>query len=193
MRRPTSSPTTASERRMAGLCVVADCAKPGAVPLSWVGELCEPHADAAWYEVEKRDALRFEQDIVGAEGRDYMRDEFRKQRKAARAKPTALGEIYFVQIDDLIKVGWTSKLAERIRAYGPKAILLANYPGTRKDEAALHRQLVPARFRGREWYVDGPIIRAFIDEAVAKHGPPRFDAIPWTEPKGTPTKPRYWR
>ena len=41
----------------------------------------------------------------------------------------------------------------------------------------------PARFRGREWYHDGPIVRRFVEEAIEKHGPPRFAAIPWTEPK----------
>lgn len=160
-----------------------------------VGHLavCEGHADSIWYRIEQRDADTSDEMIVGREGRDYVRAEARAKRTIDRRKPTSVGEIYFVQVDDLIKVGWTSKLADRIRAYGPKAILLANYPGTRADEAALHRQLTPARFRGREWYSDCDIIRMFIAEAITKHGPPRFQTVGWTEPRDVVASKRATR
>lgn len=183
--------STAVERQTA--CVIRNCS---GTPDVWVGvtdgRVCERHANGIWETVEMRDATHRDQNIPGMESRDYIRSDARKIRAVERRKPTSVGEIYFVRIDDLIKVGWTSKLADRIRAYGPKAELLANYPGTRADEAALHRQLTPARFRGREWYSDTDIIRAFVAEAVAKHGRPRFARIDWTEPKTSNVKPKRW-
>lgn len=159
------------------------CSREGTVWIGWEGYLCEQHADAIWFRVEQRDTDNCDQPIVGAEGRESTRAESRKKRTVEKRKPSAMGQIYFVLVDGLIKVGWTASLADRVRAYGPKATLLVNYPATRADETALHKQLTPARAHGREWYSDCGITRMFIDEALAKHGPPRFTAIGWTEPK----------
>lgn len=168
-------------------CIVGTCGRDGSIYVSTSltagGKICEWHADSIWRLVESRDTAGCDQNVPGAEAREYDRADARNKRAVERRKPVATGQIYFVQVDGLIKVGWTSKLADRIRAYGPKATLLANYPGTRADEAALHRQLTPARYRGREWYSDCDITRMFIDEALAKYGPPRFNSIEWTEPK----------
>lgn len=159
------------------------CLRPGKVWIGFEGFICEHHAMRIWERVELRDANNCDRHIPGAESREYTRADTRKKRTEERRKPSAAGQIYFVSVDGLVKVGWTSKLADRIRAYGPKAIVLANYPATRKDEAALHKQLTPARAHGREWYHDGDIIRMFVNEALEKYGPPRFESIGWTEPK----------
>lgn len=174
-------------------CAIQKCPRP---PELWVGiiegGICERHAGSIWERVEWRDARKRDEAIPGMEGRDYIRADARKVKAIERRKPTSVGEIYFVRIDDLVKVGWTSKLADRIRSYGPKAELLVNYPGTRADEAALHRQLTPARFKGREWYRETDIIQAFIAEALEKHGRPRFASIEWTTPKTSNVKPKRW-
>lgn len=163
-------------------CSFENCKR---VPTIWFlkGQVCEQHADDIWERVEMRDAKERHLNHPGMEGREYIRADARKIKAVERRKPTSFGEIYYVQADGLIKVGWTTKLADRVRAYGPKAVLLANYPGTRADEAALHRQLKPCLYRGREWYTDGPIIRDFIAKAIEQHGPPRFKDTGWTEPK----------
>lgn len=165
------------------ICVLANCKRPVDYRVDSATGICQLHAGLIWSRVEWRDANNSDVEIVGREWRDYERVEARAKRTAGRRKPTAAGEIYFVKVDELIKVGWTTKLHDRVRAYGPKAELLVNYPGTRADEAALHRQLTPARYRGREWYSDGQIIRAFVAEALEKYGRPRFERVDWTEPK----------
>lgn len=169
-------------------CLIArkggsQCTRKPTVYVGHEGYVCEQHAGWIWQIVEERDTANCHQQITGAEGREYIRAEARKKRATEKRKPTAAGQIYFVLVDGLVKVGWTSKLADRIRAYGPKAIVLANYPGTRSEEGTLHKQLTPARAHGREWYHDGDIVRMFVDEAIAKYGPPRFKSIEWTEPK----------
>lgn len=171
-------------------CILGKCRQSGTVWVGHEGYLCEDHAGLIWQIVERRDADHCDELVPGAEGRNYIRTEARAKRTTERRKPTAMGEVYFVQVDDLIKVGWTSKLADRVRSYGPKAVLLVNYPGTRADEAALHRQLTPARSHGREWYADCDITRAFIAEAREKHGRPRFSRIEWTEPKKSNIRPK---
>lgn len=92
------------------------------------------------------------------------------------------GHLYILRLNGLIKVGWSRDLEERLRAYGPDVELLARWEGSRSDETNLHRQLRPALARGREWYEDGPILAAFIAEAVEKYGPPHFYDT-WTRPK----------
>lgn len=118
-----------------------------------------------------------------------LREELEKRRKREEAEEQAAfmaredGDIYFVRIGDLIKVGWTRDLWSRLKSYGASAELLVSYPATRQDETNLHRQLTPARAKGREWYEDGQVVAMFIGEALAKYGPPEtFDDM-WTKPK----------
>lgn len=101
-------------------------------------------------------------------------------KKAWLAKTT--GHMYFVRLNDLIKVGWTRDLRDRLKAYGASAEVLVHYPATRDDETLLHRQLRPVLAKGREWYTDGPVVQRFITQALAEHGPPTITAT-WTEPR----------
>lgn len=175
------------------LCGLEGCMKTGTVSAGLNHRLCELHAGLVWETVENRDARQLDVLIPGSEWRDYVRAETRAKRSVERRKPASIGQIYFVRIGEPIKVGWTTKLADRVRAYGPTAELLVNYPGSRADEATLHRQLTPSRFRGREWYSETDIIQAFIAEALKKYGRPRFDRIDWTEPKTSNVKPKTRR
>lgn len=92
------------------------------------------------------------------------------------------GDIYFVRLNGLVKVGWTRNIWQRLKSYGASAELLVNYPATRDDETNLHRQLRPALAKGREWYEDGPIIAAYLSEALERYGTPLIEAD-WTTPK----------
>lgn len=162
-------------------CHIGNCRRPPGIKLNWEAALCHFHADLIWHTVEWRDTDRYDETVEGAEGRAYTRVEARAKRSEVQRKPAAMGEIYYVRVGGLIKVGWTTKLADRVRSYGPDAVLLANYPGTRADEGALHRQLKPARYKGREWYTDGGVTDLFIKRALKEHGPPRFTTVGWTE------------
>lgn len=102
------------------------------------------------------------------------------------------GEIYYVRLNGLIKVGWSRLLDQRLRAYGPDVEVLCHYEATRDDETYLHRQLKPALAKGREWYHDGPLIRDFIAKAIDQHGPPSAYAW-WSEPKQIVAGKRHGR
>ena len=75
----------------------------------------------------RREQIRLERERDDADVADSVR--------AAAKAGTLDGEIYFVRTGSgLVKVGWTSDLESRLRAYGPATELLALYPGTRNDE-----------------------------------------------------------
>ena len=115
------------------------------------------------------------------ERRDALEKSLREDEKKRHIQRTT-GEIYYVRLNGLIKVGWSRQLHDRLRAYGPDVEVLAHYPATRDDETNLHRQLTPFRAKGREWYRDCPALHDFVAEAVSKWGKPTASAW-WSEPK----------
>lgn len=75
------------------------------------------------------------------------------------------GWIYYIRLDDKIKIGWTACLEKRLRSYPPHAVVITHHPGTRADERDLHRSFAPSRAAGREWYHPTPEVMAHIAEA----------------------------
>jgi hypothetical protein len=92
------------------------------------------------------------------------------------------GQIYFVRINGMVKVGWSSRLRSRLKSYGASAEILCHYPATRQDETLLHRQLRPYRAKGREWYEDCKLIADVIADSIVRHGKPTIFPD-WTEPR----------
>lgn len=107
--------------------------------------------------------------------------------------PLKDGFVYFLKIDGHIKIGWASNLANRMRAYAPTSQLLAVEPGTRVDEAKLHKRFAVHRTHGREWYAPVPSITHHIADVVGRHGTPdpvAFAAKPVTIPTPRGYTPR---
>ena len=88
-----------------------------------------------------------------------------------RKRPTE-GSVYFLRVGGLIKIGWTSDLERRMREYQPDSRLLAVFPGTVKNEKALHRKFSHLMTHGREWFPIAPQIEEEIARVVAEFGPP---------------------
>lgn len=147
--------------------------------------VCYRHAGVLWRQLTRlhvRDD-RFIEAIADVNAKVAERESRIHADEQALHMQRQDGDIYFVRIGDLVKVGWTRDLEKRLKQYGASAQLLVCYDATRDDETNLHRQLTPARAKGREWYHDGDVIQRFIDEALARYGrPPTFDDM-WTKPK----------
>lgn len=156
--------------------------------------ICPNHAAAVWQAIEMDDE-RYRDDYItdSIEAMVARRDAIRAERDASLAAFEAEwkadlkadqveGDIYFIRLGDLVKVGWSSNLHKRLKQYGASAELLAHYPAYRSDETHLHRQLKPSRAKGREWYHDDSTIRLYVLQAVAKHGQPTVK-VNWTQPK----------
>lgn len=147
--------------------------------------LCLTHATVVWRQVQ---AVNGDPTVI--ETTHMLREKARARQseeheKAKVAKLADLnGDIYFVRVGDLIKVGWSREVWNRVKSYGASAEVLCCYPGTRNDETNLHRQLRPALAKGREWYHDGPVIQMFLEQAH-RHPDSYVFEVDWTEPKDT--------
>lgn len=178
------------------VCIVPGC---GESLVSWGGlihrnkgrrdstmelPICYTHSAVIWTELVHHHIRRdqFIDEIVEVNARLSERLAREKVQEKAEFLARQDGDIYFIRLNGLVKVGWSRDLRQRVRSYGASAELLVSYPATRDDETYLHRQLRPALAKGREWYEDGPVVQAFIDEALSKYGEPRL-VVEWTTPK----------
>jgi hypothetical protein len=108
----------------------------------------------------------------------YQAEEAEEQARRAELEARKAQErqkhevIYYAKIGGHIKIGWTSRLEQRMRSYPPNTELLAIHPGSRSDERQLHRRFAVHRSHGAEWYPLVPVILDHIKRVVAEHGEP---------------------
>lgn len=146
--------------------------------------LCKEHAILVWQEVQR---FRTLPDVMETAEQLATRHHAEAARfRSRRVDQPDDGELYFVRINDLVKVGWTATLERRLKEYGAGAELLCHRPGTREDETLLHRKLTAVRAKGREWYHDGPVIQRHVTEVLEEFGQPTAEAE-WTVPKNPVT------
>lgn len=168
------------------------CPLPGCIspkPEHWT--VCHQHSLQIWQQVQLS--------LQPTETAD-QRAERLALTEAHRAKTrTQPGWIYFLTLDDKIKIGWTANLEQRLRSYPPHAQVVVSYPGTRADERDLHRSLKPSLVAGREWYEPTPEVvaamrQAQLDESLRAAAEWAARPKPKPLPAGKPsTKPRQLR
>lgn len=88
------------------------------------------------------------------------------------------GWIYYVRSGGLIKIGHTTRLKQRIRAYPPDTVVLAVHRGSKADERDLHARFATYRHAGREWYDQGTALIRHINDVLEQWGPPPPEAHP---------------
>lgn len=82
------------------------------------------------------------------------------------------GWVYYLRVDERIKIGFSTDVRQRMRAYPPTAELLAVHPGTRDTERQMHERFAGHLAQGREWFrVDAPVMD-HITAVVSEFGPP---------------------
>lgn len=143
-------------------CVWPKC---GAVILDWPQlHLCNAHVRIV---VEQAGPRLRTQEVF------YFPHQGNDKPKATReSKPPQQGMVYFLRSGAYIKIGWTGNLKRRMRTHSPDSVLLATMPGTREDEAHLHRRFAVHRTHGREWYAMVPALTDHIAAVVREHGEP---------------------
>lgn len=176
------------------ICCIPGCERPSTLKSWWGREthpadtddklpVCFDHATVIWRMIQSANG---DPTVIETTHMLQAKATARAKAEHEQAKATRMasldGDIYFVRINDLIKVGWSRDVYDRVKSYGASAELLCCYPATRDDETHLHRQLRPALAKGREWYHDGQVIQMFLTEARKNPGSWLFE-VEWTEPK----------
>lgn len=142
-------------------CPIPGCRKT--VPANSL--VCVKHGVEIWKHIEAVKGTPFVTgEIETFQERDQRQEADEDRRVEARKQA---GTIYYIRVDEKIKVGWTGgHLWGRLKAYPPHMKLLADHPGTRADERDLHRTFAPSRASGREWYYATPELLAHIDGVI---------------------------
>lgn len=95
---------------------------------------------------------------------------------------SAIGDVvYAVRLDDVVKIGFTSDLGDRVHTLkcingSRSAEMLAVRFGTEADEQAIHTRLIGHRARGREYYHPTPEVLAVVNEMREDFGLPPIAA-----------------
>ncbi|UAJ79965.1 GIY-YIG nuclease family protein [Leifsonia sp. ZF2019] len=103
-----------------------------------------------------------------------------------REEPTPKREpgwVYYIRMGDLIKIGYATDVAKRMRNYPPSAQLLAAHPGTIELEREMHKRFSPDLARGREWFTESSDLSAHIAQVVAQFGDQSGQSYQYTRPK----------
>lgn len=116
-------------------------------------------------------------ETVDSEILDVMRRQRAKEREDARqAAADRLrgkrqpGFVYYIRMNDLIKIGYAADITKRMRAYPPNAELLAAHPGTMELEHEMHNNFRSHLRRGREWFAEHPALMEHIASVRERFG-----------------------
>lgn len=83
--------------------------------------------------------------------------------------------VYYIQIGDLIKIGYTIDLRLRVRSYPPGRKVLATEPGDPALEIKRHGQFAFCREHDREWYRPDPALLVHINHLREQSGASPLD------------------
>lgn len=92
-----------------------------------------------------------------------------KERERRRQQP---GWIYYILLNDRIKIGYSKDVKQRLTAYPFDTPLLAMHPGTKQLETQMHTKFAGSRAAGREYFLDTPELRQHIREVIEQFGEP---------------------
>ena len=164
-----------------------------------VGPLCLAHADAV------ADAV-LEDRLIEADFKHHelnhasldaaQREREQRSRAASRRAGDAQfkgehpGFVYFVEVGERIKIGYSVDVRRRMRAYPPGSVLLAVEPGSPEMERQRHQQFAGCLLDGREWFRPDDVI---LEQAAAireQHGDPSRFAHRYRSNRGTMQKLR---
>lgn len=164
-----------------------------------VGPLCLAHADAV-ADAVLEDRLRmadFEHHEMNHQHFDAERREQDQRRRSERRRSADAafrgeqpGYVYYVEVGERIKVGYSVDVRRRMRAYPPGSVLLAVEPGSPDLERQRHRELAGCLLDGREWFrPDGVVLRQ-VAKVVDQHGDPSRFAHHYRSNRGAMRKLR---
>lgn len=155
-------------QRVPSQCVIVMCFNFGHY---LGGMICREHAMKIWEDVEVNES-QGSKNIRLAQTKDELR-KAQELKELAKAKAAEVGRnagtIYYIQVADRVKIGFTTNLQSRSKAYPPNSTLLATHPGTRQTETDMHRRFNRYLEHGREWFSINPELTEHIEEVKSKY------------------------
>lgn len=167
----------------AGRCTVEKC-----VEKIWEETpLCKKHAYDMWFKVElnkhidedrkvhdqlKADAVNRQAQFEDNEDQlQQMKDNILHEQWRSRAIAeeaavefkTRPGTVYYLLVGDHIKIGFSTNVEERVKAYPPYAKLLAQHPGSVETERWVHNKFFSSLAYGREWFTPSDELMRHIE------------------------------
>lgn len=135
------------------------------------GAFCdaEPTPIVQWYPVCARHARHIFRDVLSvylAEAENPARILAELDAGATAGPDRSAEVIYYLALDGMVKIGYTTDLERRMQQYPPSASLVATEPGSRDTEKRRHLQFAEYLTARREWFTPGPRLRAHIESLV---------------------------
>lgn len=133
--------------------------------------LCYEHANRVWAYVDRvnstaeKDLARTGLDSIAeyeaakAAAEDRNEAEYRQRKRELLTEP---GEVYYLLVGGLVKIGFTQDLTTRLKQYPPHARLLTRHPGTRTLESEMHHKFRRDLVKGREWFKESDALMDHI-------------------------------
>lgn len=147
----------------------------GEIIYNRVGILCWKHADLIADAVleDRVRVLDFQHHELTAKAADAQQRDRERERRDARQKELAdavrgdkPGFVYYLQVGERIKIGYSTDVKKRMRAYPPGSKLLAVEGGSPQLEAQRHREFAGSLVDGREWFRPDEILLEHIDRTA---------------------------
>lgn len=153
--------------------------------------LCFAHAiQIRDHMIDLEDEMKESHRLAARRNREFLEAERREvaERELRESKGAEPGWIYYLHVGEYIKIGYSTDVKRRIRAYPPGSQLLAVHPGTPVLEKALHEDYKGLLAQGREWFRPGPELLEHCESVVSQFGDPAKFAY---KPRESNTEKQY--
>lgn len=159
----------AAREGMNDWCGVKECSRPQFKGMP----LCEEHAqdvsnEMAFHHMDINIAYQAQ---MRREDTEAIRSEAIRKRLDVEgflaSRKQEPGMIYYLKVEDQVKIGFTTDLDSRLKAYPPMAKLLATHPGTFATERDMHSRFAAHLAGRKEWFAVHPELESHIS-AVRK-------------------------
>lgn len=107
-----------------------------------------------------------------------------RRRATRKVDPKGEGFVYYMRMNNQIKIGFATDVTKRMRAYPPDTELIAVEPGTLEKERDRHIEFKGELVRGREWFRETARLTGLMERLRQRHGNPEVLAYKYTRHAG---------
>lgn len=133
--------------------------------------ICGRHALKLYRHMRDLVLEAFEDDGVKATiALEILRDGQREAKRKIERHADRKHFVYYLRVGELIKIGTTGNLRQRLNQYPPGTKVLATEPGGRDVEDLRLEQFAHLLVSGKEWFKPGPDLTKHINQIRRANG-----------------------